>query len=189
MKERPILFSGAMVQAILDGRKTQTRRKVKPQPYDHSGTVYFDMGMLRVRASDGCDAHWWSPIWCPYGVPGGRLWVKETFKTVPVGSHLVYRADEPKTTAEKTDHAFGPWKPSIFCPRKASRITLEIISVRVERLNEISADDADAEGCGCGTNDATGGPVARYKVLWESINGPGSWAKNPWVWVLEFKRV
>jgi hypothetical protein len=72
-------------------------------------------------------------------------------------------------------------------PRWASRITLEIVSVRVERLNAIDADDAESEGCGCGVNDKTGGPVARYSALWESINGFGSWGLNPWVWVIEFK--
>jgi len=185
-KERPILFSGPMVKAILSGAKSQTRRIMKPQPGSQFDPQ--NCGVATVYCPTKVDDEN-EDYKSPYGSPGDRLWVRETFKTVPVGRHVVYRVDEPQTKAQKTDHAFGPWKPSIFMPRWASRITLEITSVRVEQLRDISAAEAEKEGCGCGVNDATGGPVARYCVLWESINGAGSWKANPWVWVISFKRV
>lgn len=187
-KERPILFSGTMVRAIREGRKTQTRRAVKPQPaFEFHGVPFQKAHELGEQPL---------PIRCFYGKPGDRLWVKETHwrqKWLGQCSRVRYRADDMMRIGP---NQFSPamakepkWMPSIFMPRWASRITLEIVSVRVERLNAIDADDAESEGCGCGVNDETGGPVARYKTLWESINGPGSWDMNPWVWVLEFKEV
>lgn len=204
MKERPILFSGPMVKAILDGRKTQTRRVVK-----HKNDWYMEGGMSwpefesYVYAEDGIK------VPCPYGQPGDRLWVRETWAPLAVSSKgAYYRADieEPKS---------GAWKPSIHMPRWASRITLEITGIRVERLQEIGRDDAFAEGLSAitkdgklikyGITDRDGLPGnddygwhwskfevdARlaYRKLWESINGPGSWDANPLVWVVEFRRV
>ena len=199
MKERPILFSGPMVRAIIEGRKTQTRRVVKPQPGDHP-------------SDDGYGVTYR----CPYGAPGDRLWVRETFgwysgilqgsyaytppekptypphKVIDGVRHAIcYRADYPKHRWNKNDSG---WKPSIHMPRTASRITLPIVSVRVERLQSISEEDAKAEGAAMDYD----GPYSfsqafnyrgGYRTLWESINGPGSWDANPWVWVIEFKRV
>lgn len=180
MKERPILFSGQMVRAILDGRKTQTRRLVKPQPNDIADQ-YASVALVECLRfwQDGKDHH------CPYGQPGDRLWVKETFYK---GDGYSYRADEEMP---KSARKLGcKWKPSIFMPRSASRITLEVVSVRVERLQDISATDALAEGCSdSGMMDRGVDIVSDYARLWESINGDGSWAKNPWIWVIEFKRL
>lgn len=198
-RERPILFSGPMVRAILEGRKTQTRRVVKhipalgaPEEWCHrAGSVEF--------------SHIAGPYqhFCPYGHSGDRLWVKETY--CEASSHMefgrkIYRADIGETAKPPL---WMKWKPSIFCTRIASRITLEITGVRVERLKDCSEADAIAEGIdhrefgdGSGTmlyrvadNAWENDPVAAYRTLWESINGPGSWAQNPWVWVVEFKRV
>lgn len=197
-KERPILFSGPMVRAILDGRKTQTRREVKPQP--HVLPIINDTCL-------NCDWESWvwregNPVpagmleWCPYGQPGDRLWVKETFCSTDFG--FAYRATTG-AEGERCRRELGmKWKPSIFCTRAASRITLEIVSVRVERLNEISEADAKAEGVeakewGEQLPDGTGGSSMEYRPqfidLWQSLNGTGSWAANPWVWVVEFRRV
>lgn len=198
MKERPILFSGAMIRAILEGCKTQTRRAVKDSGLyaieDHHGTET----AKRERAALATR--------CPFGQPGDRLWVREAwaFHVQAIGVALeeegpfVYRADP---MAEQT-RLCNRWRRSIHMPRWASRILLEIVSVRVERLNDISEVDAMREGCehngecdhvrqscediGCwGTNSYRGG----FCELWESINGPGSWDANPWVWVIEFRRV
>ena len=167
MKERPILFSGPMVRAILDGRKTQTRRVVKIGSYRPSGPFGDHAG------------------YCPYGKPGDRLWVRETFFNEP-NFHGVsatwYRADN--------DTFPGMWKPSIHMPRRLSRITLEITAVRVESLNEINGMEAWREGCPYHpkADPEPEDMIAWYRKLWESINGPGSWAANPWVWVIDFRR-
>lgn len=233
MKERPILFSGSMVRALLAGRKTQTRRVVKPQPDDSIDSLHG--GKFRKRApytvlnndtdrSLGYGFQDESHDWlCPYGQPGDRLWVRETFycddfqyPNIELGTcsqaeynheYLYYRADAPKGRIDELipecEKGPSPWKPSIHMPRFASRITLEITGVRVERLNEISEEDAIAEGLercipgdphplpywavpgtnGLGNTD----PVYCYRRLWESINGARSWELNPWVWVVEFK--
>jgi hypothetical protein len=207
MKERPILFSGVMVRALIDGRKTQTRRVVKPQPEaDHDGEPYWHVGGYRawmyrgiteiLRSGTG------NAIECKYGQPGDRLWVKETFADIdtnePPGP--VYRATDPdwETT--------GGWKwtPSIFMPRWASRLTLEVLSVKVQKLQDISEEDAMAEGVeparrplGGWRNYASGGApnppfrtaLESFASLWESINGPGSWALNPWVWCILFRKL
>lgn len=182
MKERPILFSGPMVRALLAGTKTQTRRVVKPQP----------AGEWAVPGKTAC----------PYGQPDDRLWVRETWMDLQgtgvqlaSKSRYAYGAD---TIAGSWDDecriAYGlKWKPSIHMPRAACRITLEITGVRVERLQDISADDARAEGCPDkpvpGAEQASVDAFARqwYGDLWEQINGPGSWDANPWVWVVEFR--
>jgi len=198
MKERPILFSGPMVKAILEGRKTQTRRVVKTQRHPFGHMLSVDDVAKEVIGDTGA-------VTCPYGEPGDRLWVKETFAPhADIPSTAIYRCD-PGGDYQDTVTPNFRWKPSIFMPRWASRITLEITGVRVERLNQISDDDCSAEGIktsvGVGLidgercfhfQDSSGycriGWIA-YRELWESINGPGSWDANPWVWVVEFRRV
>lgn len=175
MKERPILMSAPMVRAILDRRKTQTRRICK-EP------------VIEGATAKGCK----------YGTVGDQLWVKETFlwrgnKTIPV-----YRADMESTEAAGFGAMYGGWKPSIFMPRKLGRITLEITSLRVERLQDIAHYDCEKEGLVHGGRAAWSCPgtdeifyegFLGYKWLWEKINGKGSWALNPWVWVISFKRI
>ena len=171
MKERPILFSGEMVRAILDGRKAQTRRTVK-------GSI--------VVGDPYCPP-------CPYGAQGCRLWVRETFaytdQHINYEPGWVYRATDP----DWSEMEGFKWKPSIFMPRAASRITLEVERISVERLQDITEEDARAEGVTVSKSIASDRVWPQYKdaykVLWESINGEGSWAKNPWVWVVEFKKL
>lgn len=188
MKERPILFSGPMVRAILDGRKTQTRRVVKPQPFSNEEYRFNFPKPLRggLLACNYLSSHL-----CPCGQPGDWLWVRETWCHEFEGGYL-YRADDLSGLApEFVDGDGNPtgrsgWKPSIHMPRAASRITLEITGVRVERLQEISEDDAIAEGVV--GHEEIQPASAYYRELWESINGHGSWDANPWVWVVEFRR-
>jgi hypothetical protein len=217
VKERPILFSAPMVRALLDGSKTQTRRIVQPHRCDDA-FVLLDHGdgWWPYRSEDGESANIDNmeyPFNCPYGNPGERLWVRETHRPIfgqTCGLIAVdYRAD-PRERWERLgdspDSLVKPtkWVPSIHMRREYSRILLEIVSVRVERLNDCSATDAVAEGIrrvGPGFErwhpdpadvDHTGStqdPVLAYRGLWESINGAGSWATNPWVWVVEFNRV
>ena len=184
MKERPILFSGAMVRAILEGRKTQTRRVMNPQPTPHftADVDYWTSGKHSGELGR-------SPNSSPYGKPGDRLWVRETFMPMPhLNAKAFYRASDPLVHGQ-------PWKPSIFMPRALSRITLEVVGVRLERLQEVSREDAIAEGIDCDGGDdehRNRNSVENYAVLWDSINGkrPGcAWANNPWVWVVEFKRI
>lgn len=191
MKERPILFSGPMVRAILEGRKTQTRRVVKP---NRSAPTASHVSC--TPASDG--SYWVEPggwVACPYGKPGDRLWVRETILRIGDRSDpicaSIYAADGSMTPADA-----WPWKadrlPSIHCPRGLSRITLEVISVRVERLQAISNEDAKAEGVREYDGDEPGDYRGGFRDLWQSINGkrPGcSWDDNPWVWAIEFKVV
>lgn len=202
MKERPILFSGPMVRAILDGSKTQTRRVVKNQPAGQC------IGPVAVRAvSDGFQ--WFgaagesSVFACPYGQPGERLWVRETWRTddglndqAPSSFSawpVKYKADgHVLKHGSFFGNTNGKTRVSIHMPRWASRILLEITGVRVERLNDISEADAIAEGTKpylLPVNQARKGlrHVDGYAQLWESINGPGSWDANPWVWAIEFK--
>lgn len=210
VKSRPILFSGPMVRAILDGRKTQTRRIVKPQPPDHAIEV-FDWRAPHIaeslKASDGCyyndmdGLHYLTK--CPYGAPGDRLWVRESWREWPNPEGRKLGDDPCMYRASSDPNSLWKWKPSIHMPRKASRITLEITGVRVERLNEITNNEALAEGAGtlpnpCGYADTSHfacckdyphKPVERFQKLWESINGPDSWSANPWVWVIEFRRI
>lgn len=173
MKERPILFSAPMVRAILDGRKTQTRRIMKPQP-EPCGD-----GVLRPLITE-----------CRYGYMGDRLWVRETFsdKGLPPGE-VYYRATAENDGLTADEVANVRWKPSIHMPRWVSRITLEITHVRIERLMEISVEDAESEGWpgpDALNTIRNAYPIAWYADLWESINGPGSWEANPWVWVVTF---
>lgn len=196
MKDRPILFSAPMVRAILDGTKTQTRRAVKPQPTSDVRAA----GAILSSTSPCAEGTWWwldsidimeanvvgEAFRCPYGQPGDRLWVRETWG--PCDGGFCYRADERDGSPAKPDD--GRWHPSIHMFRAASRITLEVTGVRVERLQDISEADAIAEGI---ERADTGIPICDaktwYRVLWEQINGAGSWDAKPWVWVVEFKRV
>jgi len=205
VKEYGMIFNGEMVRAILDGRKTQTRRVMKVQPSDgfhptHNG---YDLDL---------NAHWYTPgvvdkngylqpakkdvfgvadenegYACPFGAVGDRIWVRETFSPVPdheepAGcSAILYAADG--------NGPYGKWVPSIHMPRWASRITLEITGVRVERLNSISDSDASKEGC-CIADMESGDCLSDvFARLWTSIYGDESWKVNPWVWVIEFKVV
>lgn len=229
VKERPMLFNGAMVRALLAGSKTQTRRIVKDLPDWEITEICSDAGGTGKWMPNGpspsgkgmAAGHW---RLCPYGQPGERLWVRETHAQAfdvdipagrPVGpigtagsparpdwkSRYVYLADGEMPTVQW--HHVGDsqpvrWTPSIHMPRCASRILLEIVAVRVERLNACSDADAVAEGIGLNPSaigmKLTNPPgesmaIAMYRALWDSINGAGSWAANPWVWVVEFKRV
>ncbi|HYW57717.1 MAG TPA: hypothetical protein VE934_12195 [Polaromonas sp.] len=228
MKERPILFSAPMVRALLDGCKTQTRRAIKLPHINPLGkweampwggpdggktregkTVPVTMAIGHTRTGD--------ILGCPHGQPGDRLWVRETWYCddyrVQSGPYLlppdqtasamrdngtlVYRADDPAPYEQEQP----VWRPSIHMPRWASRMTLEITDVRVERLQDISEVDAVAEGCvhyEPANHLSHGGwshdkryvhktATESYVTLWEQINGPGSWNVNPWVWVIEFK--
>lgn len=178
-----------MVRAILDGRKTQTRRVVKPQPCE-AGFAAQPFNWSRVEKvgiffhiiSDEPSAQF--TVQCPYGTPGDRLWVKETWAENDPPSGYLYSA---------TDSVVGglKWRPSIFMKRDASRITLEIVSIRVERVQAISRGDATCEGCPF-PNMADGpNPKWWFRDLWDSINAKRGygWDANPWVWVIEFKRV
>jgi len=179
MVELPILFSGEMVRAILDGRKTQTRRVVK-LPVSEIGK------MVKYRGD------WVLPCeWSPYGKSGDRLWVRETWwQWGGTEKRISYRADTLPSFAPN-----GGFRPSIFMPRWASRITLEVVDVRVERLQDISEDDAKAEGVmasgGWNADDTEYcvGYRTAFSRLWDSINAKRgySWATNPWVWAVEFK--
>ncbi len=199
-----------MVRAILEGRKTQTRRKVKHDIPPHLNHVCRltntkgEEGAVITEHPDMRAGQLAASVWCPYGNPGDRLWVRETFHTSLIGdagTAITYKSG-PETTNEEPWHNFTSsveayewtaqkykkhWMPSIHMPRWASRIDLEVTGVRVERLNDCSRGDAMAEGCPF-PNMADGpDPRKWYAELWEQINGPGSWDANPWVWVVGFK--
>ncbi|MEO1951476.1 hypothetical protein [Thioclava sp.] len=221
MADRPILFTGPMVCAILEGRKTQTRRVLKPQPFSN---------VHPSRVNTIGDADEWNRVRKPFAV-GDRLWVRETFwlamrysyGTTPGGDEIVdpspaqcrgnpvhYAADgDPQNHANKTygpdglrgGHFAAPdpyaiWRkhPSIHMPRWASRLTLIVEDVRVQRLQEISDGDAMAEGCHGGHGSIPGygysaTPVEHFRSLWNSINGAGAWDANPWVVAVTFRTV
>jgi hypothetical protein len=226
MTERGILFSAPMVRALLDGSKTQTRRVVKPVG---------DRGYGSVLAADevAAEANGGDPRHSPYGQPGDHLWVRETFfaygrweirynekksrdewrfvdMTRQCSLAYQYAADNPGVSLAKGRGAAPGWhrRPALFMPRAVSRILLDIVSVRVERLQAIGEPDAIAEGVvRVGENDGNGpvycdysmddpgdtgawfsSPVDSYRTLWEQINGAGSWNANPWVWVVELRR-
>ena len=208
-REKPILFSAPMVRAILDGSKSQTRRVVKLKSH-HTIEERDDGKPWPWMYDSDRDADHWLP--CPYGQPGDRLWVRESFcealsnyEEEREQTTVYYRADGQEVVVDDGDGYAetnkdgtlkSPWKPSIHMPRWASRITLEITDIRVERLQDISEEDAQAEGAPLelGVLERTIlGAKARYRSgfvrLWESINGPGSWDANPWVWCISFKRV
>jgi len=203
MTERPLLFSGPMVRAILYGTKTQTRRVVKSRKDPDYGC---QMAPSEIAGDE------YAARLCPYGQPGDRLWIRESLRPWSKDQELMaYAADDSNVGAW---HAMNyPTRcgsqvkksvPSIHLPRAWSRILLEVVTVRVERLHDISERDAQAEGvieCDglldevrlCARAKQLGIPATECRVwyaeLWESINGPGSWEANPWVWVVEFKRI
>jgi hypothetical protein len=186
MSERPILFSAEMVRAILDGRKTQTRRNIK-YTTEHRGPI--NPAYLEAHK----DHPGWKDI-CPYGQPGDLLWVRETWTQYPIELNPEPCDAWYKATSNGPPPPFK-WRPSIHMPRWASRITLRITDIRVERLQDISEDDARAEGCPYSAEWA-GRFVDRdetaktwFKSLWNKINGPGAWDENPWVWAISFERV
>ena len=190
MQEHPILFSTENVKAILEGRKIQTRRVVKPQPrvildlFQHNGNAYVQTNLLERDKNllNGC-------IKCPYGQVGDRLWCKETF------CQVCFKKDGERDVCYKEDldveHMackLVKFTPSIFMPRWASRITLEITGIRVQRLREISHEDITVEGFGDGYTDIGWNYV--FGQAWNKINGKKyPWKLNPWVWCLEFKLV
>ena len=192
-KEKPILFNGDMVRAILDGRKTQTRRPVK---IDMANAFDPPRGKEDVSAGyplfeDG-DGTWHKAVdCCPFGQVGDRLWVRETWAGWQPGSP-VFKADGSDITCHKSDHLVSSWRPSIHMPRWASRITLEITGIRVERVQDISEDDAIAEGVVDPLFGTYGrNPNTLFRDAWNACyaaRGLG-WDVNPWVWVVEFKKV
>lgn len=194
VKERPILFSGEMVRAILEGRKTVTRRTIKPQPeYVDSGGRIHKLKNLSAREQEIGIAGLLRD--CPYGKPGERLWVRETWRPCKVPQHgdsqcVEYRATDYCKAGHLTALNRTGWKPSIHMPRWASRLTLEITEVRVERLARISESDCLAEGINLEEADRTyASAVAAFAGLWDSINGKGSFYNNPWVFVISFRKV
>jgi hypothetical protein len=184
-KEHPILFSTPMVQAILEGRKTQTRRTVKTEMIDGENRPW-------IMTKEGP-----APLKCPFGKPGDLLWVRETWAKADIGFCFKVYND--------IDAVFAPrncWKPSIHMPKTAARIWLEVEEVRVERLQDISEEDAKAEGVKSRFSDLFQeeryddyldmegeyrSPASSFQSLWQKINGPESWDANPWVWVVKFK--
>jgi hypothetical protein len=197
---KPMLFSSSMILALLDGSKSMTRRMMKPQP----DAAFLARGVegivpqwpaqngVRWFMSDGLS----ELVKCPHP-PGSRIWVKETFTIA--NCEVVYRASVSKDDMDLSESWMeGPWKPSIFMPKWASRITLEVTAVKVERLQDISEEDAKAEGVSpickccyglipCSTSEPTW--LLPFQRLWETIHGPGSWEQNPWLWVYQFKRI
>ena len=236
MKEKPILLNADMVRAVLDGRKTQTRRIMRVQPST-------DFHPMNMALETDFTARWYTPgvvdkdgylqpgknqvfgvagehegYICPFGAVGDRLWVREAFATLEPGSYepatpregyaqvVRYAASDRLANSNRDVRGFN-WRPSIHMPRWASRITLEITGIRVERLNSISEEDSASEGVGSAVWFAAKGVpeekwtslgehgayrashINSFASLWESIYGADSWQANPWVWVIEFKRV
>lgn len=219
MKSTPILFSAPMIRALLAGTKIQTRRVVKamagqqrqwltPELINASPSAHFTITSSEGAPRDpgvqlehprGGPLGW---IRSPFGGPGDQLWVRETWNVYQRDEDGEFYGPYARIPKAKPAHAtIGyaieggteyPWRPSIHMPRWASRITLELRDVRVERLQEISDDDCVAEGVdiGCPPHPADQ-PTPRmlYQQLWEDLNGEGSWAKNPFVWVLAFRKL
>jgi len=206
VKERPILFTGAMVRALLDGSKTQTRRVLRDQGPVDLGVFTHGSHLSRrpVKERGNVIGHRLASVTCPYGQPGGALWVREAFRVAEGYKNLSPNGVRALTSGISIHYeangaapaTFGRLRPSIHMPRAWSRITLEITAVRVERLNQISLSDVRAEGCEVrafwtfGADEVGRQRIGAnvYRSLWESINGPGSWGLNPWVWVVSFRR-
>jgi len=221
MREKPILFSTPMVQAILDGRKTMTRRIVKPQPDDSGLWNHTQYPMSLESTIEG----WWGTVEqtgeskefkCKWNV-GDLLWVKETTCQVMLDhthdllegandkSLIVYKANVHEDWMQYAKEKYSyKWKPSIFMPRSAARIFLEVTNIRIERLQDINVESCIAEGIEK-INKKDGQFTWKnytdlsnldwftvgesFRSLWNSINGESSWDENPWVWVIEFKRI
>lgn len=191
-KERPILFSGPMVRAILEGQKTQTRRVVKPQPIKQHHIAHLnDPGWSSIFHVLTNRAVTVETLSCPYGQLGDRLWVREPWAEGRASGLIYYLADEGMKY--KKGACFDRWRPPIFMPKKHSRITLEVTGVRVERLHDISEEDARAEGVAAISvadvpRQAAWSDRQDFSRLWDSINAKRGfgWEKNPWVWVVEF---
>lgn len=195
------------MRAILEGRKTQTRRICSPQPFLPPGKYRYDGEMEDGHAlellDDGKPTEKYIQCPKPPYLPGDRIWVRETFRPVCDDDGMLlcfdYRADPDwKWKRMRDEFRMSRWRPNIHMPRAASRITLEATDVRVEQVQDISEEGVLAEGlwkcdCGCGTWSGHGGmyqrtdPIAAYQTLWDGIYGPGSWESNPWVWVICFK--
>lgn len=203
IKERGMIFNGEMVRALIEGRKTQTRRIMKPQPEEcprggHWWPSNVFKTMLHVEDEMQNGKGGWGGLVgdaCPFGDIGDRIWVRETWAEAGAGAPdlKLYRANYPEHVPSHFENVPKVedirWTPSIHMPRWASRILLEITDVRVERLNDISECDAAAEGaptelCLIGDKHYLG-----FRSLWKSIYGEESWQANQWVWVIEFKRV
>lgn len=212
MKDRPILFKGPMVRALLRGRKTQTRRIIKPYPLAFAERFepcpFRGYGKIGQWAQmDMRERHICGLGKCPYGQPDDWLWVKETWRTVDSLDHVRPSNIRPGAPIEYAAGGnnldgfwgeplpgMGKWRRSIFMPKWMSRVILEIVSVRVERVNDISEKDAKSEGVLLSDWEMPGGEYpSTYREafwhFWEHINGTGSWELNPWVWVIEFKEV
>jgi len=213
MKERPIIFNADMVRAVLDGRKSQSRRIMRVQP-DSAGfeSRFIIESTKRSEIGKWC---WAEPgvfvnprrsalFSCPFGEIGDRLWVRETFRVHSRATDvatLVYKASEQQSWTQQTHRVpiekchkpavVDKWTPSIHMPRWASRITLEITGVRVERLRDLSEEDAKSEGVMPPAGCVLPGWEHRinFRSLWMGIYGADNWEANPWVWVIEFKRV
>ena len=199
MKERPILFSAPMVREILEDRKTVTRRVIKPNPQKYEMPDGWGLSW-KTKCGGGSE---WMIKYCPYGFPGDRLWVKETWHCDDYSAAqdiMNIRIGVYYRSSEEHPEIFPKWKPSIFMPRWASRITLEITDVKVERLQEISEEDAIKEGAklenwnlnylygiAIPTEEST--HVKGFANLWDSINKKNPWSSNPWVWVISFRRL
>jgi len=210
MSEHPIIFSGPMMRAILAGKKTQTRRVLKVQPLDiipmegeYAGTRW--MVLMSREPNRG------KVMRCRFGDPGDRLWVRETWRHYAneycdgkTFAHVKYAADEAKRVIDIShiedppvrswwNTGRHPWQASIFMPRWASRLLLEITDVRVQRVQEITGEDCEAEGmtafCDDGVHDPGDAMYAQFRDLWDSINAKRGypWSLNPWVWAISFR--
>lgn len=200
--EKPIIFNSEMVRAILEGRKTQARIAIKPQPKDMTTQVIHLTDGIRFATED-------KPIKCPFGQPGDKLWCRETWAVDDAYDHLsssqlpiddvtvFLKSLTPSDKPHDTLNLRGKWRPSIFMPKWASRLQLRIKDVRVERVQDITEADARTEGC-VKSNLSMSIGIDRdstyrenFEKLWNSINekrGYG-WDVNPWVWVVEFERI
>lgn len=188
MNEHSITFKGEMIAAILSGAKTQTRRPMNPQPEpQYNFTEVFRDGTCEVGISIDAPNHY--QISHGRGGVGDRLWVQEVYAENPeVPGQFIYRADRGGDFQGAAQGLFK-WKSPRYMPRAASRITLEILDLRVERLHSITESDAVAEGMEKWTRKGQGSACTRFAILWEKIYGRRTWRKNPWVWVIKFKRI
>lgn len=186
VKERPILFSAPMVRALLDGTKTQTRRIVKPRKDRDIGCA-----MAPCELAGEVNGGEYRNAYCQ---PGDRLWVRETFVKIDGQTQPWIETDYRATYnhGDRLGDSLGikkRWTPAIHMPRAASRITLEVTGVRAERLQAVNRGDAMAEGCPFPNMAHGDDPRQWFRDMWQQINGPASWDANPWVWVVEFRKL